>query len=135
MRGVEHNGREEPTLLELMLPLHGEFRRHLEPIRVALLQAGVILFLGRHADARVKDAATALRVRQPTMVEVVQDLVQKCWVTKRQSVQDRRAVSLRLSRRGLALAIQIVQRVRHVSTALTEHDRSALGLTPKSRRA
>ena len=44
-------------------------------------------------------------------------------------------MSLRLSRRGLALAIQIVQWVCHVSTALTEHDRSALGMSPKSRRA
>lgn len=33
MRGVEHNGHEKLTLLELVLQLHGEFRRSLEPIR------------------------------------------------------------------------------------------------------
>ena len=83
MRGVEHNGHEELTLLELVLQLHGEFRRSLEPIRVTPLQAGVILFLCRHADAKVTDAAAALGVRLPTLSEVVKDLVRKRWVTKR----------------------------------------------------
>ena len=34
MQGVEYNGHEEPTLLELVLQLHGEFRKSLEPVRV-----------------------------------------------------------------------------------------------------
>lgn len=42
MQGVEHNGYEELTLLELELQLHSEFRRSLEPIRVTPLQAGVL---------------------------------------------------------------------------------------------
>ena len=33
MRGVEHNDHEKLTVLELVLQLHGEFRRSLEPIR------------------------------------------------------------------------------------------------------
>ncbi len=77
MRGVEHNGHEKLTLLELVLQLHGEFRRRLEPIRVTPLQAGTLLFLRRHAEANVTDAATALRVRLPTLSEVVKDLVRK----------------------------------------------------------
>ena len=106
-RSVTHNGREELTLLELLLRLEGDIRRRLEPIRVTPLQAGSILFLRRHADARVTDSAAALRVRQPTMVEVVKDLVRKRWVTKRRSVQDRRAVCLRLSPQGQVLARRI----------------------------
>jgi hypothetical protein len=43
MRGVEYNGHVEMTRLELVLQLHGKFRRSLEPIRVTPLQAGVIL--------------------------------------------------------------------------------------------
>ena len=35
----------------------------------------MVLFLRRHADARVTDAATALRVRVPTLSETVKDLV------------------------------------------------------------
>ena len=119
MQGVEHNGHEELTLLELVLRLHGEFRRSLEPIRVTPLQAGVILFLRRHADAKVTDAAAALRVRLPTLSEVVKDLVRKRWVTKRRSVKDTRAVCLRLSRRGQVITRKIENQVRDVRSDLT----------------
>ena len=40
---------------------------------------------------------SALRVRVPTLSEVVKDLVRKRWVTMRYSVEDRRAVCLRLA--------------------------------------
>jgi DNA-binding MarR family transcriptional regulator len=119
MRGVEHNGHEKLTLLELVLQLHGDFRRSLEPIRVTPLQAGVLLYLQRHIDASVTDAATALRLRLPTLSEVVKDLVRKRWVTKRYSVEDRRAVCLRLSRRGQVITRKIENQVRDVRSDLT----------------
>lgn len=78
------------------------------------LQAGVLLFLRRHANAKLTDAAAALRVTPPTLSEVVKDLERKRWVTKRCSVTDTRAVCLSLSRRGAALALQSEHRVRHV---------------------
>ncbi len=118
MRGVKHNGHEQLTLLELVLQLHGEFRSSLEPIRVTPLQAGVLLYLRRHAEARVTDAAAALGVRLPTLSEMVKDLVRKHWVIKRYSVEDHRAVCLRLSRRGEALAQRIEGQVRQVSTQI-----------------
>jgi DNA-binding MarR family transcriptional regulator len=119
-RAVKH-GYEDLTILELVLQLHGEFRRSLEPIHVTPLQAGVLLFLRRHAEARVTDTATALRLRPPTLSEVVNDLVRKRWVTKRRSVTDTRVVHLSLSRRGNALALQINQRVRQVNAPLAQH--------------
>lgn len=119
MQEVKHNGHEELTLLELVLLLHGEFRRSLEPIRVTPLQAGVILFLCRHTDAKLTDAAASLGVRLPTLSEVVKDLVRKRWVTKRRSATDTRAVCLSLSRRGEALAQRIKDHVRDVRSDLT----------------
>jgi len=118
MQGVEHNGHEELTLLEMVLQLHGEFRKSLEPIRVTPLQAGVLLFLRRHADARVTDTATALRVRLPTLSEVVNDLVRKRWVTRRRSVTDTRVVHLRLSQRGQVITRKINNQVRQVNTGV-----------------
>ena len=129
MQGVQHNGHEALTLLELVLRLEGEFRRRLEPIRVTPLQAGVMLFLRRHADAKLTDAAAALCVRLPTLSEVVKDLVRKRWVTKRRSVTDSRAVCLSLSRRGQALAQRIEGQVRRVSMGVAANkDLTATGL-------
>ena len=119
MRGVEYNVHEEMTLLEVVLQLHGEFRRSLEPLRVTPLQAGMILFLHRHPEARLTDAAAALRVNPPTLSVVVTDLVRKRWVAKRRSVTDSRVVHLRLSRQGQALVRRIKDRVRDVKSDLT----------------
>jgi DNA-binding MarR family transcriptional regulator len=126
----EEQKERSPTLLELVLRLEGDIRGRLAPLRVTSLQAGVILFLRRHAEARVTDAAAALGVRFATLSEVVNDLARKRWVTRRRSVTDARVVHLSLSRRGNALALQIEQRVRHVEATLPEHDRGALGITP-----
>ena len=130
MHGIEHNGHEERTLLDLVLQLHSEFRKSLDLVRVTPLQAGVMLFLRRHADAGVTDAATALRVRVPTMVEVVKYLVRKRWVTNRRPVEDRRTVCLRLTRQGQVLARKIEAQVRQVSTGVAANkDLTAAGLT------
>jgi len=110
-----------PTRLELLLKLEGDFRKRLGPIRVTPSQAGVILFLRRHADANVTDAATALGVSQATLSRTVTTLVRKQWVAKRRSAKDVRVVALSLSRRGNALALQINQRVRSVNAPLAQH--------------
>jgi len=119
MRGVEHNGDKQLTLLELVLRVQGEFRRSLEPIRVTPLQAGMLLYLQRHTDAKLTDAAAALCLRLPTLSDVVKDLVRKRWVTKRRSVTDTRAVCLSLSRRGQVITRKIEAQVRHVKSDLT----------------
>ena len=130
MRGVTHHDHEKLTLLELVLQLHGEFRRSLEPIHVTPLQAGVLLFLRRHAEANVTDAAAAIRVRLATVSEVVKDLVRKRWVIKRRSVTDTRVVHLRLSRRGLVITMKIENQVQRVRTEVTANkDLAAAGLT------
>jgi DNA-binding MarR family transcriptional regulator len=83
----------------------------------------------------VTDAATAFRLKLPTLSDVVKDLVRKRWTTRRRSVTDTRVMLLRLSRQGKALALQIEPRVRHVKATLTKQDRRALGMIPKGRRA
>ena len=115
--------------------MHGQFRRSLEPRRVTPLQAGVLLFVRRHPEAKVTDAADALVVRVPTVSDVLIDLVRKRWVTKRYSVEDRRVVRVQLSRRGHALALLIEEGVPQVNATLAEEERKALGMTPKGSRA
>lgn len=114
----KHSGQDEPTLLELTLRLHGEFRKCLEPIHVTPLQAGVLIFLSRHVDTNMTDTAAALSVRVPTLSEVMKDLVRKRLVIKRRSVTDTRVVHVRLSRRGEALVQGIEGQVRRVNSQI-----------------
>ena len=66
MPGFKHQDQDKPTLLEVVLRVQGDFRNQLAPLRVTPLQAGVILYLLRHRDAKVTEAAAALGVRVPT---------------------------------------------------------------------
>jgi len=101
--------REEagPTLLEHVLRVQSDLRRALAPIGVTPLQAGVLCYLRQHVNARLTDAAKAVGVEPATLVVVVQDLVRKGWVTNRRSVEDRRTVCLKLTRKGEALVRKI----------------------------
>lgn len=110
---------EELTLLESVLRLQSEFRRSLEPLQVTPFQAGVILFLRRHKDGRVKDLATAFCLKVPTVTEVVNILERKRWVDRRPSEKDGRAVCLRLSRQGEALARKVEAQIKDVRSDLT----------------
>jgi len=85
MGGTTRKGQKGPTLLELVLQLEGDIRRRLEPIRVTPLQAGVLLFLCRHTEARVTDIAAALGVRLSTLSGVVTTLARKRLVSLNQS--------------------------------------------------
>jgi DNA-binding MarR family transcriptional regulator len=118
MPRVGGNGRQQPTLLEATLRLQGDFRKELEPIGVTPLQGAVIMFLRRRVDSQVKDASAALSVQQPTMSVVVRDLVRKGWVTNAPSKHDKRAVNLRLSRQGEAMARSVEKQVGQ----MTFHD-------------
>jgi DNA-binding MarR family transcriptional regulator len=123
------NGHADVTTLERVLQWHGAFRRSLGPIRVTPLQAAMLLFVSRHAEAKLKDVARALCVRRPTLTEVVKALVRNRWVTQRRSVVDARVVHLRLSQRGEALTRQIERQVRLVTITLAEELRNSLGMT------
>jgi DNA-binding MarR family transcriptional regulator len=123
---MQRKDSEVATLLEVVLLVHGELRSTLDPIRVTPLQAGVLLFLSRHAETNLTDAAATLRVRQPRLSEVVKDLVRKRWVTKRRSVTDSRVMHLHLSWQGHTLARHIDQRVRQMEATLIGPDPPAL---------
>jgi DNA-binding MarR family transcriptional regulator len=111
--------KEEPTELERVLWLHGQFRRCLEPIGVTPLQAGILLHLHRHTDTNMTKTAAAFCIRLPTLTEVIDDLARKRWVMRRRSTIDTRVVQLRLSSRGNALAVKIAHGVGQVATMPT----------------
>ena len=114
MPRATHTDHDKPSLLEVVLRVQGDFRSQLAPLRVTPLQAGVILYLLRHSDAKVTEAAAALGVRVPTLSVVIRGLVRKRWVIRRRALHDDRVVCLRLSRQGEVLAGRIKVRIRDV---------------------
>jgi hypothetical protein len=62
MPGGKHDSQDKPTLLEVVLLVHGDFRNRLASIGVTPLQSGVMLNLQRHSDAKMNDTS-----RRPTI--------------------------------------------------------------------
>lgn len=118
MQSVKNTNKNDPSLLELVLQLNGDFRQRLEPIHVTPLQADLLLFLCRHADASVTAAAAVLGVTGSTLSGVIKALVKKRWAIKRYAAEDHRTMCLSLSRRGLVMTRRIEVQVRGVSTGL-----------------
>ena len=110
-----------------MLRVQGDFRRRLAPIGVTPFQAGVILYLHRHPDAKVTEAATALGVLVPTLSGVIRDLVRKRWVIRRRALHDDRLVCLRLSRQGDVVARRITDHVHRCEGELGKGNLLRLG--------
>ena len=104
---VEHKSQDEPTLLEVVLRVQGEFRQHLAPLHVTPLQAGVILYLHRQREATATETAVGVGVAGSTLSVAVRTLIRKRWVTNQRTLDDRRAVCLRLTQRGEVLAGRI----------------------------
>ena len=109
--GVKQKGQDKPTLLEVVLRVQGDFRSRLASIDVTPLQAGVMLYLQRHVEAKLKDVASALGVQSPTMAGVIQDLVRDRWVTMQRALHDDRTLSLQLTKRGQVLARKIMDKI------------------------
>ena len=92
MPGDKEESQDKPTLLEVVLRVHGDFRRRLESIGVTPLQASMVLYLQRHVDVNMKDTAAGLDVRSPTLTDVIDALVRKCLVTRRRALHDTRTL-------------------------------------------
>jgi DNA-binding MarR family transcriptional regulator len=115
MPGSEYNRKKEDiTLLEAMLRLHGNFRQRLEPIRLTPLQAGIMLYLTRHPDTMTKETAAALAIRPTTLSPTVDVLVRKGWVIRRRPSHDDRIVYLRLTPQGKVLTRKVTAAIRDI---------------------
>lgn len=109
--GNVEDGDSDATQLEVALRLLGDVRRRLVPLKVTPLQGATLLYLSRHKEATLKATAVFFRLRAPTMVEVIKDLVRNDWVTKGLSKVHWRALSLSLTPKGRVLVGKIKDQV------------------------
>lgn len=114
MQAAEENGHRDITLLEVVLRLTGDFRKALTALHITPLQAGVILYIHRHAGTGVLSMAKALGTQGPTLTPVVQDLVKIQLVKQRDDPSDRRARRLALTTKGKALVPCILRQIKHI---------------------
>jgi DNA-binding MarR family transcriptional regulator len=94
-----------------MLRLHGAFRTALDSLSLTPLQAGVLLYVYRNPGAGIFEAAKSLGIKPPTLTPVVQDLVRRRYVSRREDQADRRGRRLALTSQGQAMVPCITKRI------------------------
>lgn len=114
-RHAAHTGEEWILFLERVFHADREFQRRLEPIQIAPMHARLVLFLNRRPDTGIPELAWALSVRSPLVMEAVQDLVGKRWITQEPAPGDRRATGFRLTEQGLQIVTLIHRQLRRLT--------------------
>lgn len=79
-------------------------------------QASVLLAVSQHEDPNIKRLASCFSMTSSAATQVVNDLVARGWVTRKESSVDRRQVTLALSPTGKRLVTQLIKkRAEHFS--------------------
>ncbi|MGC4097304.1 MAG: MarR family transcriptional regulator [Nitrospira sp.] len=105
------------STLETILRLQGLFRHRLQPLRVSLLQASVLLYLDRHPRCTLTEITSALCTSPPSTITTVRFMQKKGWLHKTQVHEKGRIVPQRLTEKGNALVQQIKENI-HVTDKL-----------------
>lgn len=97
---VPNNGGSQ--LLQLTLQLHADLWQALGRAGITPLQAYVLLYVHeqRNSAAKVSDIARLLRLRLPTVSELLKGMKRKKWLTSQEASQDRRVRILALTKYG-----------------------------------
>lgn len=105
------------STLETILRLQGLFRHRLQPLRVSLLQASVLLYLDRHPQCTLTEITSALCISPPATIMTLRLMQRSGWMHKTQINGKGRINPLRLTEKGNVLVQKIKENI-HVTDKL-----------------
>ena len=105
------------STLETVLRLQGLFRHRLQPLRVSLLQASMLLYLDRHPQCTLAEITSALCISPPSTIATVRLMQRKGWMYKTQINEKGSMIPLRLTEKGSVLIQKIKDNI-HVTDKL-----------------
>ncbi len=103
------------TLGETYRLWRGLLDKRLRPLGLSQASWLVLLHLSRRGDGKVqKELAEWLGIEGPTLVRQLDRMAKDGWIERRESVQDRRAKTVHLTKR----ARSVIQKINQVATKL-----------------
>lgn len=105
------------STLETILRLQGLFRHRLQPLRVSLLQASMLLYLDRHPQCALAEITSALCISPPSTITTVRLMQRKGWMHKTPINEKGKILPLRLTEKGNVLVQKIKENI-HVTDKL-----------------
>ena len=79
------------------------FARHLGPLELKAVEFSILVLVQANGDVNQKQLGDALEVSAPNMAVTLDRMVERGWVERVRSTQDRRAMLIRLTERGREL--------------------------------
>lgn len=101
---MDRSNQTGPELLQVTLQLHADLWKTLDRAAVTPLQAYVLIYVHEHQDSTVRpgDIAKVLRLKLPTISELLSAMIRKKWLTSKEHEHDRRSRALNLTNTGRA---------------------------------
>src|SRR5262252_864972 len=117
---IPEDAQEDKALLSVMLRLYEDFHSRLAPPGITALEAGMMMYLHRHANVSTIDLGKALGTLELTLAPRVEDIVRKGLV-RRQSDRQHHGVSiLTLTSEGKILIPEIEKHILEISSLIRE---------------
>lgn len=117
---IQEHFPEDRPLLQAMLHLYDDFHSRLAPLGVTALEAGMMMYLHRHANVSTIDLGKAFGTHELNLAPRLEDLVRKGLV-RRQSDRQHHGVSiLTLTSEGKIIIPEIEKHILEISNLIRE---------------
>ena len=92
------------------------FARHFEPLDLKVVEFSILMLVAANPQVNQKRLGTALDISPPNMAVTIDRMVERGWVERVRSTQDRRAQQIHLTAKGTDL----VQRAEKIASTMEQ---------------
>ena len=103
------------------------FARHMKPLGLKVVEFSILMLVAANRQVNQKQIGQALDISAPNLAVTLDRMVERGWVLRVRSEQDRRAQHIHLTAKG----VELVQRAQKI--AATMEDASLRMLSPAER--
>ena len=113
------------------LVLRKDFERSLGPLGLKVLDYSLLVLVASNAEVNQKQLGEALDISAPNMAITIDRLVERGWVERVRSTQDRRAMIIHLTAAGR----ELVKRAQKIAATMEEQSLAVLSPAERARLA
>jgi len=117
---IPEDAQEDKALLRVMLRLYEDFHSRLAPLGITALEAGMMMYLHRHANVSTIDLGKAFGTHELILSPRVEDLVRKGLVQRQSNRQHHGVSILTLTSEGKVIIPDIEKHILEISNLIRE---------------
>ena len=126
----QEDDHEDLPLLQVMLRLSDDFHSRLAPLGVTALEAGMMMYLHRHANVSTIDLGNAFGTLELTLAPRVEELVRKGLVRGQSDSQHYGVSILNLTSDGKVMMPAIEKHILEISNLIHQATRRRASIPP-----